>query len=79
MKKLLVAVVAIVLAGCVKEKTQADRDDEFRSHLSRIEWEGHCYVKYETKSMTSHGYMVNVVSVTHDPDCPCVKEKGGAK
>lgn len=79
MKKLtlsILAVLALTLAGCEKPTASAQQraiinQPQNNPCMSRIFFDGHYYVKYETHSR------IGIISIVHDPDCPC-HEKGGS-
>lgn len=79
--KLLLALCAIALTGCENLIINAQPQQRVDSqqpqndpHMSRIYFDGHYYIKYETKSR------IGIISITHDPDCPCHnKEQSNAE
>ncbi len=61
---------AVCLSGCADSKAQTQPTPQTpRNHhcMSRIYFEGHYYIKYDT------GGRVSSPSITHDPACPCHK------
>lgn len=80
MKKLtltLLALLTLTLTGCENTTISAQQRATINQPqndpcMSRIYFDGHYYVKYETNSR------IGIISITHDPDCPC-REKGGAE
>lgn len=82
MKKILtlssLALLALTLTGCENVAVNAqpqqgvNRQPQNDPCMSRIYFDGHYYVKYETNSR------LGIISITHDPDCPC-REKGGVE
>lgn len=77
MKKIIILAVALAFAGCGKVSNR-DIDDDIVSHMSKIEWGGHSYVIFSFRSNAYDlGYYVNSVSITHDPDCHCIKVNNG--
>ena len=77
MKKIIILAVALAFAGCRKVSNH-EIEDDIRSRMSKIEWGGHSYVIFSFRSHTYNlGYYVNSVSITHDPDCHCIKSNNG--
>ena len=80
MKKLtkaILALLALTLTGCENTTVNAQpqrcveqRQPQNHPCMSRIYFSGHYYVRYETNSR------IGIISITHDPDCPCHKEGG---
>ena len=80
----ILALLALTLTGCENVAVNAqpqqgvnrqpqksvNRQPQNDPCMSRIYFDGHYYVKYETNSR------LGIISITHDPDCPC-REKGG--
>lgn len=80
MKKLTIAILALLaltLTGCenvavnAQPRQSVNRQPQNDPCMSRIYFDGHYYVKYETNSR------LGIISITHDPDCPCKKKGGG--
>lgn len=74
---LLLALCALALTGCeivttnAQPQQQAVHQPQNHPRMSRIYFDGHYYIKYNT------GGRISSVSITHDPDCKC-REKGGS-
>lgn len=73
----LLALFALTMAGCENPAANAQTQQSVIESqpqndpcMSRIYFDGHYYVKYETNSR------IGIISITHDPDCLCHK-KGG--
>lgn len=71
---LFLALCAVALTGCENVAINAQPQQRVENRkpqndpcMSRIYFDGHYYVKYETNSR------IGIISITHDPDCPCHK------
>lgn len=68
---LLLALLSLGFTGGCAKREQTVFFDETKAHpFSSITNNGHLYLKY-----TEVGTPMYHMSVVHDPDCPCLKER----
>ena len=67
---LLVAMFSLPFAGGCKREQTAFLEKTTEHPFSPLTNNGHLYLKY-----TEVGTPMYHMSVVHDPDCPCLKEK----
>lgn len=60
-------------AAKVREE-YAKHVNDIKSHIEIIDYNGHSYVVYNKYDYVYYLNGVNVVSMTHNPDCHCLKK-----
>ena len=76
MKKLttaILALLALTLTGCEDSRTPEQKQqylgNRYDGYIKTVNYRGHSYILY-SEYRTGGG-------ITHDPDCPCHKERRG--
>ena len=58
-----------------KECEHKKQINDIKAHIEIIEYNGHSYLVYHKVNHTEYRFDVDVVSITHNPDCRCMKTR----
>ena len=65
-----------MICGCDNNIPRDEYElQEIKNNVSYITVDDHEYLLFRLPQATTHGYIVNLISLCHSPKCKCLKKK----